>query len=734
MMMKKPYSVVASGNEYDGDEFVIDDDDDDFVNREKGSQVVVTTNIVDDDDDDDDWSNGPVSRVPPTQQRNNCHRFVLLTCFLVALVFGCRIAYFKLVNGGSVSVDSSTNDAAMNSEWEMDDDKYNSVEYEEKGDDVNEFVFDDDSNDFNIADDSLLEGTWEGESVDIKNDDEGKEIHEEYLDDEINNHEVGGEFDSDMNYNNDDEDSGEDEQVDKENYLEEGEEEIDYENEENDLVENQDDEVEKEQGEGLDGEDVGEGLTFDVKNDEHTNSVPPDEIVDDIDAIDDEGKDAVTDGEMIAIEEDEDPMNNINEEAAIIPPHDELPDYFVPLTPVERMSMKERLRATLRTTKSALLMSGNRYPTNPTPQRTLVLDYDSPKQFMHMHHMKTGGTSVDGLIRCALNRQKELHNGTAIPYYSMSECGSGVKDCMAQLASKLNASVVDNVFYQNDEQGHVRAEIQFSFDPADAIFDNHIDDMNVCRTSESNVMSYCASLHSVRTFGWKDVDKITIIRDPVDRAWSMYRFTLDRCYKCQELKDVLRQVENGTFESRYRPNTTETNFVYSPNDSCAVQMIGHQATNLLSSVELYNVASDVRFPKEKEIVEEAVRNLREQFTWIGLTDRLDESIAAMRDVFPFLAVNLSEAAMSYNDLLQKSGNQVDDIRFSLPEGYNDSDGCPLPHSNGGREPHCGTTKLDDETIYWIKKLNSRDVAVYKAAVERFTLQMEVLGEYRDGSL
>ena len=171
-----------------------------------------------------------------------------------------------------------------------------------------------------------------------------------------------------------------------------------------------------------------------------------------------------------------------------------------------------------------------------------------------------------------------------------------------------------------------------------------------------------------------------------------------------------------------------------PNDSCAVQMIGHQATNLLSSVELYNVASDVRFPKEKEIVEEAVRNLREQFTWIGLTDRLDESIAAMRDVFPFLALNLSEAATSYNDLLQKSGNQVDDIRFSLPEGYNDSDGCPLPHSNGGREPHCGTTKLDDETIYWIKRLNSRDVAVYKAAVERFTLQMEVLGEYRDGSL
>jgi hypothetical protein len=65
------------------------------------------------------------------------------------------------------------------------------------------------------------------------------------------------------------------------------------------------------------------------------------------------------------------------------------------------------------------------------------------------------------------------------------------------------------------------------------------------------------------------------------------------------------------------------------------------ATNKVFS----NVASDVQFPKEKEIVEEAVRNLREQFTWIGLTDRLDDSIAAMRDVFPFLAVNLSEACL-----------------------------------------------------------------------------------------
>jgi hypothetical protein len=321
-----------------------------------------------------------------------------------------------------------------------------------------------------------------------------------------------------------------------------------------------------------------------------------------------------------------------------------------------------------------------------------------------------------------------VNGGTTIKYNSMSECGSMVSRCMNTLAGQLNATVVDNVFYQNDAQGQPKVEMQFSFDPADEALNIPVDDLNVCSTSDANVMSYCASLHTVRTFGWKGVDKVTVIRNPVDRAWSMYRFTLDRCYHCQELKDVLRKVENGTFKGE------EPNYVYSPNDSCAVQMIGHQATNLLSSIDLYNVANDVRFPKEQEIVAEAVRNLREEVTWIGLTDRLDESIRGMRDVFPFLAENLSETAEALHDLFQKSGDQVDDTRFSLPEGYDDTKGCPLPHDNGGREPHCGTKELDDETIYWIKRLNNRDVAVYKAAVERFTLQQEILGEYRSGSL
>lgn len=406
--------------------------------------------------------------------------------------------------------------------------------------------------------------------------------------------------------------------------------------------------------------------------------------------------------------------------------------YFTPLTPDERDQMKEKLRNTLLQTKNALRMSASpesRMDVTDT-QRTLMLSTSSPKQFMHMHHMKTGGTSVDGLIRCALNRQRELHNGTSINYGRMSECGSGVQSCMKTLATKLDATLSNNIFYRNDEP----------FDPADES-DVSVDDMNVCRSSESNVMSYCASLHAVRTFGWKDVDKITVIRNPIDRAWSMYRFTLTGCYDCQQLKDVLKQILNGTFVSRHGKKDDEEdnkevvpNFLYEPNDSCAVQLIGHQSTNLLSSVDLYNFANDVSFPMDTDIVNEAIKNLREDFTWIGLTDRIQESVEGFRQIFPFLSENLNNATKVIQEEFQSRGEELEDYTFALPTGYSDEKSCPFQHRNAGHDPTCGTTELDDETKHLIMKLNYRDMAVYKAAVERFELQMEVLQEYKDGEL
>jgi hypothetical protein len=469
-------------------------------------------------------------------------------------------------------------------------------------------------------------------------------------------------------------------------------------------------------------EEVSEGLTFETPEEEE-------ETGDDRDPA--KGKEVVP---LVEGEEEEEDQEPEPQPAAAVDLTKEAPDYFVPFAPEEREAYKERLRDTLRQTRSSLQLSLSPHSKEheraiKLPQRTLQLSAEAPKQFMHMHHMKTGGTSLDGLIRCSLQRQKDLNDGTSINYNSMSECGSRVKSCMSSLAKELDAQVVSNVFYRNDEKGEAQIDKKHSFDPADETLDLPVEDLNVCKTSEANVMSYCASLHAVRTFGWKGVDKVTVIRDPIDRAWSMYRFSLNGCYKCMELKEVLRQIANGTFSTR-RNREGDDPFVYDPNDSCAVQMIGHQSTNLLSSVELYNAANDVRFLREKEIVEEAVRNLREEFTWIGITGEIVQSIDAIRTVFPFLAENLNDAAKEAAGIMEKSGLAVQD-GFSLPEGYVDK-GCPFEHRNAGRDPSCGTKELDEETISLIKILNNRDVAVYKAAVERFELQNEVLEEYRDG--
>ena len=137
---------------------------------------------------------------------------------------------------------------------------------------------------------------------------------------------------------------------------------------------------------------------------------------------------------------------------------------------------------------------------------------------------------------------------------------------------------------------------------------------------------------------------------------------------------------------------------------------------------------------EADIVQEAIKNLREDFTWIGLTDRIQESVEGFRQIFPFLAENLNNATKVMEEEFQSRGEDLEDNTFALPEGYSDKKSCPFEHRNAGHAPTCGTTELDDETKELIMKLNSRDMAVYKAAVEIFELQMEVLQDYKDGNL
>ncbi|KAL7553172.1 hypothetical protein ACHAWF_016417 [Thalassiosira exigua] len=500
-----------------------------------------------------------------SRERACRRRSLASACLLLALAFGGREYYVR--HGGAVVTDAplGSSDADLSSVpngirgssgdvAEVAEEVVEEIVYEAGGD----------------VDGTVLDVTNPGDG-DVEDNAGGVEIYEGDVDDEIESGELEGEFDNDMGYDEGEEEGEEGEVLDLgeepedevvdlggeipedaemeelpgEEYddmeedvvqgdfsgdLEEEEEEEVRENspdEEVEPVEEEPAEVVAVNSEDSEGEEeVSEGLTFETPEEEEGT---------------DEDRDPATGAEAMPLDEGEEEEKEEEEPesepqpaaaAAAVDLTKEAPDYFVPFAPEEREAYKERLRDTLRQTRSSLQLSLSPHAKEhegaiQLPQRTLKLSAEAPKQFMHMHHMKTGGTSLDGLIRCSLQRQKDLNDGTSINYNSMSECGSRVKSCMNSLAKELDAQVVSNVFYRNDEQGEAQIDKKHSFDPADETLELPVEDLNVCKTSEANVMSYCASLHAVRTFGWKGVDKVTVIRDPIDRAWSMYRFTLN---------------------------------------------------------------------------------------------------------------------------------------------------------------------------------------------------------------
>lgn len=106
----------------------------------------------------------------------------------------------------------------------------------------------------------------------------------------------------------------------------------------------------------------------------------------------------------------------------------------------------------------------------------------TPHQILHLHNMKTGGTSIDRRLNCAIKRLGADYNVT-IPRYSIHECWRRVyREC------------VEN-------------------------------STNPCRLDMHNaaVMSFCGPLEMVEKLGWAgpkrpEVAVVTMLRHPVDRG------------------------------------------------------------------------------------------------------------------------------------------------------------------------------------------------------------------------
>lgn len=292
-----------------------------------------------------------------------------------------------------------------------------------------------------------------------------------------------------------------------------------------------------------------------------------------------------------------------------------------------------------------------------------------PHQFLHLHHMKTGGTSIDKLLRCSINRLKKEANYN-VPYYSIHECSrSHFAKCLTEK--------------DND-----------------------------CRSSmdKASVMSYCAALKYLDEFGWwhnnKDeenkVKAFTVLRHPVDRVWSMFRFQTKNCYKCQPLKDIYEKFDRG-----------EDTGV---DKLCMEQLQNHEVNNLLSSewpVEVSKldiVNEEEHFDISGKMVQEAIDNMKGFFTVIGMTEHLPETAETLGKVFPWMNLD---------------GNDL----------YGTTSQCELPHANASpKNNRCGKDNThwdlpkqpDQETYDLIVKHNQMDMDLYEAALAYFELQQKAL--------
>lgn len=68
-----------------------------------------------------------------------------------------------------------------------------------------------------------------------------------------------------------------------------------------------------------------------------------------------------------------------------------------------------------------------------------------PHQALHLHHMKTGGTSVDHLLKCARERL-ESDLGYQVDHYSIHECARGkFKNCVTNSDDQVSSDVSSTI-------------------------------------------------------------------------------------------------------------------------------------------------------------------------------------------------------------------------------------------------------------------------------------------------
>lgn len=282
-----------------------------------------------------------------------------------------------------------------------------------------------------------------------------------------------------------------------------------------------------------------------------------------------------------------------------------------------------------------------------------------PHQVLHLHNMKTGGTSIDRRLRCAIKRLQSSSN-MIIPHYSIHECWRGIfKKCL-----------------ENED--------------------------DACRQKMNNatIMSFCGPLKHVDKFGWVDrqnpLTSFTMLRHPVDRVWSMYRYQTDNCFRCRNLTYVYTLLDAGDWPMF--------------DNLCMSHLHNKQVANLMSKDLSANATGE-------EKLESAIENMKSFFTVVGLTEEMKATEKILSKAIPWLEEYM--------------------------EGTNVS--CALEHSNKAPTNNGCIKDYKKKTSYhWylpsypdeytrkiILEHNQLDLKLYEAAKEYFQLQKKAIGFKED---
>jgi len=282
-----------------------------------------------------------------------------------------------------------------------------------------------------------------------------------------------------------------------------------------------------------------------------------------------------------------------------------------------------------------------------------------PKQFFHLHHMKSGGSSLNRFLGCGLSRAK--------PYYSTHE------DHKLQLNQQRLSECSYGYFKKCTTEPNHQCNSKFQ----DAAY-----------------MEYCAPLSATEKFGWSEADAVTMLRNPVDRVWSMFRFQTKSCFKCQNLTDVYNTMDDMGMDATKKYG----------GGVCLGQLTNHITRNLQSVIDNDDWSDHNDDPAR---LIDALDNLQNRFVVVGILERLEETVGLLSHSFPWLKPEL--------------------------DGTTDERKCEFPHVNSspGRNG-CGENgghwdlpaHPDDETRKAIEAHNQLDIKLYEVGRQHFELQLK----------